>query len=484
MQVKEIKAEGLSRELEITVPLKEIEGHVEARLKEVGKTVRIQGFRPGKVPMNILKKRYGRAVMGEVLERAVNESSAKALSDKKIKPAGQPKIEVKEFDEGKDLTYKMEVEMLPEIKLMDFTKLKIEKPVAKPEKKEVDAALERIAENNSATKKVDDDRATKKGDIVVMDFHGRTADDNVMHDGMHAHGHKLELGSGQFISGFEDQLIGKKAGEKVEVKVTFPAEYGASELAGRDAIFDVDVHEIHEKAKAEVNDDLAKSLGFDSLDAVREAIEQQMQGEYDQFTRMRMKKQLLDQLDEKHDLEAPARMVEMEYDSIIQQAEREQASNPDAEKLSDDDKAELKEIAGRRVRLGLILSEVGNENNVSVSNQELQAAVIREAQKFPGQEKAVFEFYQKNQNALEAMRAPLFEDKVVDLILDKASVTEKEVSVEELTADDEEETKPKKKASSSKKKEPAKKAEAKKDDDKGDAKKAPAKKKSSAKKKA
>ena len=294
---------------------------------------------------------------------------------------------------------------------------------------------------------------------------------------------------------FEEQLVGKKTGEKVEVKVTFPEEYGAAELAGREAIFDVDIHEIHEKAKAEVNDELATSLGFDSLDAVKEAIMQQMQAEYDQFTRMRMKKQLLDVLDEKHDLEAPARMVEMEYDSIIQQAEREQASNPDAEKLSDDDKEELKDIAGRRVRLGLILSEVGSENNISVSNQELQQAVIREAQKFPGQEKAVFEFYQKNQNALEAMRAPLFEDKVVDFILDKASVTEKEVSVDELTADDEDEAPKTKKKSSSSKKKTASKA---KDEgscgcgdesceehaDKPAKKKAPAKKKSTAKKKA
>ncbi|MEM6780890.1 MAG: trigger factor [Pseudomonadota bacterium] len=477
MQVKEIKKEGLSHELEITVPLKEIEGHVEARLKEVGKTVKIQGFRPGKAPMNLLKKRYGRAIMGEVLEKAVNESSAKALEKQKIKPAMQPKIEVQDFDEGKDLIYKMEVETLPEIKLADFSKMKIEKPVAKPSDKEIKEALGRIAENNATTKKIDGDRATKKGDTVLMDFDGRTADDDVHHEGMKSEGFKLELGSGQFIPGFEDQMIGKKAGEKFDVKVTFPEEYGAAELAGRDAIFEVTIHEIHEKAESEVNDELAKTLGLEDLKALKEAIEQQMQSEYDNFTRMKMKKQLLDELDAKHTIEAPARMIEMEYDSIIQQAEREQQMNPEAEALSDEDKDDLKDIAGRRVRLGLILSEVGNQEKIMVSDQELQQAVIREAQKFPGQEKAVFEFYQKNQQALEAMRAPIFEDKVVDFILGKVDVSEKTVSVEELTAEEEEETKPKKKASSSKKKSTAKKSESK----DGEKKKAPAKKKTTKK---
>lgn len=451
MQVKEIKSEGLNRELEITVPLKEIEGHVETRLKDVGRKVKIQGFRPGKVPMNILKKRYGRAVLGEVLELAVNQSSAKAMKERNIRPAGQPKIEVKEFDEGKDLTYKMEVEVLPDIKLMDFSSLSLEKPVAKPNPTSVEETLQRLADNSRASKKIEDDRATKKGDIVVIDFHGRTKDDGVAHEGMHAHGHKLELGSGQFIPGFEDQLIGKKAGMKVEVEVTFPENYGASELAGREAIFDVEIHEIHETEPGKIDDELAKRMGYDTVQALREAVEHQTQHELDQQSRMKLKRALLDQLDEAHAVEAPKRMAEAEYESILQQIERERQMQKDEESLSDEEKEELKEIAGRRVRLGLVLSEVGNKENIKVTNQELQQGVIREAQKYPGQEKLVFEFYQKNPQALESLRAPIFEEKVVEFILGKAKISEKSVSAEDLMKDDEEENRPKKKEAPKKK---------------------------------
>lgn len=474
MQVKQIKSEGMSRELEVTVPLKTIEGYVESRLKEVGKTVRIKGFRPGKVPMAVLKKRYGRAILGEVLEQTVNETSAMALNQEELRPAMQPKIEVKEFEEGKDLTYKMEVEVLPEIKVMDFAKLDLEKPVAEADDKTIEEALQRIADNNKSSQKVEEDRATKKGDIVVMDFHGRTADDNVEHDGMHAHGHRLELGSGQFIPGFEDQLIDKKVGDKVEVKVSFPENYGAAELAGRDAIFDVDIHEIHEATDSKIDDDLAKNLGFDDLGALKEAVKQQIEADYDQHSRMKLKRKLLDALDEAHDIDAPERMVEQEYEGILQQIEREKQANPDAEGPTDEDKEELREIAGRRVRLGLLLSEIGSKNNVQVTDQELQQAVIREATKFPGQEKMVFEYYQKNPQVLDSLRAPIFEEKVCDIILGKAKVTEKKVSADELTSEDEEEApKPKKKKST------ATKSTAKKAD--GAEKKPAAKKKSTSK---
>jgi len=222
MQVKEVKSDGLSRELEITVPANEIEKHIESRLVEVGKTVKMPGFRPGKVPMDMLKKRYGRAVMGEVLESAVNDSTAQVIKDKKLRPATQPKIEVKDFDEGKDLTYSMQVEILPDFDVMDLKGIKIEKPVAKIDKKDIDEALGRITEHHKGSAPIKGDRATKKGDFVVMDFDGRTADDDVHHEGMKAEGHKLELGSNQFIPGFEDQMIGKKAGDKFDVNVKFP----------------------------------------------------------------------------------------------------------------------------------------------------------------------------------------------------------------------------------------------------------------------
>ncbi len=465
MQVKEIKSEGLSHELEVTVPKEAIAKLVEARLVEVGKTVKVDGFRPGKVPMNMLQQKYGRAVLGEVLETAVNENTAKVIADKKLRPAMQPKIEVKEFDEGKDLIYKMEIEILPEFDVMDVKGLAIEKPVAKIEDKDIDEALKRITEQHKGSKKISGDRATKKGDIVIMDFSGRTADDNVEHDGMKAEGTKLELGSGQFIPGFEDQLVGQKAGKALEVKVKFPDEYGAKELAGRDAIFDVTIQEIHEQTDAVVNDDFAKELGFDDEKALRDAVKNQLTSDYSNQTRLKMKRQLLDTLDDKHTFEIPQGMVTAELEGITNQIEQERKMNPEAsEEITDEEKEELAAIAERRVRLGLVIAEIGQQNKVTVADQELQRAVISEAQKYPGQEKMVFEFYQKNPDALENLRAPLFEDKVVDIIFDGAKVTEKEVSIEELMKEDEERA-PKKKASSKKsaaKKAPAKKAAAKK----------------------
>ena len=453
MQIKEIKSEGLSRELEITVPANDIAKHVEARLIEVGKTVKMDGFRPGKVPMDMLKKRYGRAVMGEVLESVVNDSTAKVIKDKKLRPAVQPKIEVKDFDEGKDLTYSMQLEVLPDFDVMKIEGLKIEKPVAKIEDKNIDEAIGRITEHHKGSKPISGDRATKKGDFVVMDFRGRTADDNVEHEGMHALGHKLELGSGQFIPGFEDQLVGKKIGEKVEVKVTFPEEYGAKDLAGRDAIFDVDLQEIHEPADVEVNDDFAKELGFDDEAALRDAIKHQLSSDYENQTRMKMKRQLLDILDDNHDFEISSNMVESELEGITKQIEMERESNPDVDEITEEEKEELSVIAERRVRLGLVIAEIGQQNNIQVNDQEVQRAVISEAQKYPGQEKQVFDFYQQNPQMLENLRAPLFEDKVVDLIFDKATITEKEVSVEDLMKDDDDEVLAKKA-----KKKPAKKA--------------------------
>lgn len=450
MQVKEIKSKGLSRELEVTVPANDIETVRQKRLQEVGKTVKLPGFRPGKVPMKMLEQKYGRAVMGEVLESVVNDMTAKALKEKNLKPAMQPKIEVKEFDEGKDLTFKVELEILPQVTVKDLKGLKLEKPVVKVEKKQIDETLERVASQHKGSKPIEGDRAAKKGDIAIITFHGRTKDDNVAHEGMHAHGVKLELGSNQFIPGFEDQLVGKKKGDKAEVNVTFPAEYGAAELAGREAIFDVDVEDIHEAEPVTINDDFAKQLGFEDEAKLRDAVEHQIKSDYDVQSRMKIKRQLLDHLDDNHQFEVPQTMVDAEYQGILQQIEAERKQTG-AEDISDDEKDELKTIAERRVRLGLVLSEIGNQNKVNVSDQELQRAVIMEAQKYPGQEKMVFEFYQKNRNALESLRAPIYEEKVCELIFKDATITEKEVSAEELMAEDEESNeKPKKKTAAKK----------------------------------
>lgn len=477
MKVKELKSEGLNHELEITIPANDIDKRVDVKLEEVGKTARMPGFRPGKVPLAMLKQRYGKAVLGEVLEAAVNETSQKALEDKKIKPALQPKIEVKskDFGEGNDLVYTVQVEAMPEFKVAELKNIKLTRLVAESSDKEIDEALAKIAENNPSTQKVEGKRATKDGDIAVFDFHGRTADDNVAHDGMHAHGHQLKLGSGQFIPGFEEQMIGKKAGEKFEVKVTFPENYGAAELAGRDAIFDIDLHEILEEAEAKIDDEFAKQLGLEDLKALKEAVKEQLQKELDGHSRMVLKKELLDALDDANKFDVPPGMLELENTNIIQQVELDRQRNGEDKELSQAEKDEYAQIAERRVRLGLILAEIGNEQKITVADAELHKAVITEAQKFPGQERAVFDYYGKNPQALESLRAPLFEEKVVDYILELAEVKEKSVSQDELVKaldDDIEEAEPKKKAA-------AKKSSAK----KSDGEKKPAVKKKAAAKK-
>jgi trigger factor len=436
MQVKELKKEGLRYEAEVTVTAKDIDKKIDERLVEVGKTVKMPGFRPGKVPMNVLKQRYGKAILGEVLELAVNDSTSQVIRDKNLRPALQPKIEVKEFDAGKDLIYTMEVEVMPEFDVIDLKTLKLEKPVVKPDAKAVDEALERIGKQRRESEAVE--RASKKGDIVKIDFHGRTKDDNVEHPGMHSHDHHLELGSGQFIPGFEDQLIGKKAGDKVDVEVSFPKEYHAADLAGRDAIFAVEVKEVRAPKKVEINDDFAKKLGFDTEKALREAVEKQIQSEYDGASRMKLKRALLDTLDDSHDFEVPQGMLDLEYNSIIQQISMErQAEKGGKLELDKDEEEEMRAIAERRVRLGMILSQIGQNNNIQITDQELQRAVISEAQKYPGQEAQVFEFFRKNRQALDSLRAPVFEDKVVDFIVELADVTEKPVTLEQLTAEDE-----------------------------------------------
>lgn len=430
MNVKETQQDGLTYTMEVTVPANDIGAEQDKKLVELSKTVKEKGFRAGKVPLSMVKKKYGRAVMGEILEKVVNSTSTKVMKDKNLRPAMQPKIEVKEFDEGKDLIYTMTVEVLPEIKLADFKKFELEKPVTEASEKEIDDALAKLAANAQHTKTVE--RKSKDGDTVNINFKGRTADDNKEHDGMQADGHNLKLGSGQFIPGFEEQLIGKKAGETVEVKVKFPEEYGAKELAGREAIFDVDVNEVREPSEAEINDEFAKNFGMDNLKALKEAVKEQLQKEFDNMSRMIVKRHLLDTLDEAHDMDIPPTMLEMETRNILDQLELERQRNPEAEEVSEEDKSDYEDIAERRVRLGLVLAEIGRQNSLSVSDIELQKAVIAEAQKYPGQEKEVFDYYAKNRNALESMRAPLFEDKAIDYILELAKINEKKVDSETL----------------------------------------------------
>lgn len=462
MAAKEIENKGLKRGYEVTVTSSEIEKLQTTRLAEIAVTVQMKGFRKGKAPMNVVKAQYGDSVLGEIVETAVNRESQKVLNDNKIKPAAQPRIEIISFEKGEDLKFKMEVEAMPEFKVMDVKGLKLTKPVADVDDKTLEDALTKIASQNSDSKAITTKRATKSGDIAVIDFDGSV--DGEKRDGMAGEKFNLELGANMFIPGFEDQMIGKKAGDDVTVTVTFPDNYGAEELQGKEAVFECHIHEIHEKCDSEINDDLAKKLGMDDLEALKKILREQMAGEYAQFSRMKLKRELLDQLDTGHDFELPSMMLEQELEMITKQMEQERHQQMHAEgkdhdctnvKLDDSETEELKAIAERRVKLGLVLSEIGTEAKIQIGQDDLQKAVIAEAQKYPGQEAQVFEFYQKNKNALDSLKAPLFEEKVVDYIVELADVTEKSVSVEELTKEDDE--LPAKKKPAAKKKAPAKK---------------------------
>lgn len=477
MQVEETKNEGLSREYSVTLTADEIGARIDARLTEVGGTVRIPGFRPGKAPIAVLRQRYGKSVMGEVLEKAVTETSQEVLDERDLRPAVQPKIEISSFDEGKDLVYTINVDLMPEITPMDFSKLELTRLKAKASDAEVDDALGRLAKDFRNSEPLKKARAAKSGDLVVIDFVGKI--DGVAFDGGSAEGHRLELGSGTFIPGFEDQLIGAKKGDEVEVKVAFPENYGAENLAGKDAVFEVKVNDIEEYVDTVIDDTFATNMGLESLDQLKGHLRDRIEADYANVARGRLKRELLDQLHEGHDFEVPTGMVESEFEQIWTQYERAKAAgetDPEDEGKSEDDiKEEYRSIAKRRVMLGMLLSEVGRVNEISVGQDEVNRAIVQEAQKYPGQEQQVLQFYQNNPQANASLRAPLMEDKVIDFILEMAQVEDKEVSVEDLMKDpDEDEGSTGKSAAkkSSAKKASAKKSAAK----KAGAKKAAAKK--------
>lgn len=434
MQVTETKDEGLSREFTIRVEAKDISEKVDARLGELGKDLTLPGFRPGKAPISLLKKRYGKAVMGEVLEAAVSDSSSQAIAERGLTPAMQPRIEITSFDEGKDLEYRLQVELMPEFEPADFSKISLERVTVKVSDKEVDDALTRIAEQNRRTEPVAKPRKAQAGDVAVIDFVGRTGGEEF--PGGAGKDFHLELGSGRFIPGFEEQLIGVKPGDQVTVKVTFPEDYSSQDLAGKDAEFDVTVREIREYVASPVDDAMAGDMGFDNVAALRNAVRENLEREYAGMSRTGLKRQLLDKLAELHDFDVPAGMVDAEFEAIWQQFEqaREQGQiDEDDQNKSDDElKEEYRAIAERRVRLGLLLSEVGRRNNVEVGQDEVNRAILAEAQRYPGHQEAVIQHYRNNPQSLAELRAPLFENKVTDFILEMVKVTDRSGTMDDL----------------------------------------------------
>jgi trigger factor len=448
MQITQTKQDALLREFTVTMTAQEIDVKVNEKLEEIGKTVNMPGFRPGKIPMNLLKTKYGKAVMGEVLEGAVNDSMLKAINENNLRPAMRPKVEVKSFDEKVGLEYTMAVELLPEISVMDLTTLKIEKLTAKPEASVIKDTIKKIADRSKKSEPVTEKRGAKMGEIVVIDFDGTV--DGKPFSGMKGEDFSLELGSKSFVDTFEDQLVGAKAGDKKTIKVTFPKDYGHDKLQGVEAVFEVNVKEVRTPVAPVIDDAFAKELGFESLTQVEEAVEKQMQGEYDTLARMTVKRNLLDALDAAHTFAVPAGMVEAEFFGIWQQLKGHQHKDDpnhqhgaecshDHDEGTAEEKTEYQGIAERRVKLGLVLAEIGRINKIEVTNQELQTAVIHEARNYPGQERQVFEFYQKNPQALEGLKAPIYEDKVVDFVLERSKLELRQVTIDELTKASEQE---------------------------------------------
>jgi len=440
MQVVETNADGLKHDFKVVVPAADIEQKVEHRLHELARSVRIPGFRPGKIPLSLLKTRYGQPVMDEIIEQTVADSTTRAMSERNLRPATQPKIEIIPFSEGQDLEFTMAVEVLPEIEPMDFSKLKLERLQADVEGSEVEQALERIAAQHRRSEPIKANRKARKGDILVLDFVGKI-DGEPFEGGANTDFH-LELGSDMFIAGFEDQLIGARPGERTQVKVTFPEDYVGDRLAGKEASFDVEVKELREVTPVPVDDALAQTMELDNLAELKAKMREQIEREHGMLSRARLKRQLLDQLAAAHDFTVPQGMVDAEFEIIwtqIKEAMGKGALDPvDTGKSEDEIKAEYRSIAERRVRLGLLMSEVGGQNNISLSAEELNRAVTGEARRHPGQERQILEFYRNNPEAMERLRAPLFEDKVVDFIVEMAQIEERKVSAAELVSEPEE----------------------------------------------
>jgi len=451
MQVTETSADGLKHEFKIVIPAGDLENQVNNRLSELGRSIRLPGFRPGKVPQSLLRQRYGKAVRGEVLEHTVQESSAEAMREQNLRPALPPKVEIVSADEGADFEYTISVEVLPDVPAPDFGALGLERLSIEVPDDDVDKAVERIAEQYRKSEPVK--RAAKKGDVVVIDFVGKIGD--VEFPGGKGENVSLELGSGQFVPGYEDQLVGAKAGQDRTVKVTFPENYGGPELAGKDAVFEVKVKEVREKQPAKIDDSLAAEVGLENLAELKQEVKERIARDYSMVTRQRLKRQLLDKLAEVFSFPVPPGMVEMEFGNIWQQhqaekaygaagqapgdvtgdAPAEAAAEPAASPEEDEKlKGEYQALAERRVRLGLLLADVGRNANITVTQDELNQALIREAQRFPGAERRVLDYYRNNPDAAGNLRAPIFEEKVVDYIVELAKPAERKVSPQELLA--------------------------------------------------
>jgi trigger factor len=451
MQVTQTHSDGLRHEFKIVVPASDLEARLDNRVSEIKDSVRLNGFRPGKVPPAHLKKIYGRSLMAEAIEALVRETNAKIVTDNGFKLAMEPKVTLPEgkdeiesvFTGQSDLSYTVALEVLPPITLADFKGIKIERPVAEVTAAEIDEAVSRIANQNRPYSAKADEGKVASGDRVTISYVGKI--DGEAFEGGTGDDIVVNVASNTFIPGFEEQLIGMAAGEARTVNVRFPNNYLAEKLAGKDAVFEVTAKSIEAPGEVTIDDAFAKSLGLETLDKLKDAIKDRLTREHAAASRQKLKRVLLDRLDELHKFDAPPTMVEDEFNNVwktvLSDLESSGKSFADEGTTEEKAKAEYRAIADRRVRLGLVLAEIGEKNNIKVNDEELSRAAADRARQFPGQEQQVWEYYRKNPQALASLRAPIYEEKVVDFIVELASVTDKPVSRDELFREEEDDEK-------------------------------------------
>jgi trigger factor len=449
MEVTETLSDGLKREFQVQVPAADLAARVTERLGELKDRIQLRGFRPGKVPVNHLRKIYGKAVMAETIEAVIRELNAKIVSERGLKLAMEPKVTIPNeatavenvIGGESDLAYTLALEILPKIELADFQGIKLERLVAEVTDAQVNEALEKIAEQNRPFAAKAEGAKAEKGDRAVVDFAGRI--DGVPFEGGTGGDVGVNIGAGTFIPGFEDQLIGMAVGEPRVVKVTFPENYANSQLAGKDAEFDVTVKSLEAPGKVTLDDGFAKSLGLESLDKLKEAVKERLQQEHAALSRQKLKRQLLDKLDEMHKFALPPTLAEDEFRNVWTAVEGDLKAQGRtfADEGTTEDKAreEYRAIAERRVRLGLVLAEIGEKNKITVTEEEITRAIVERARQIPGREQEVWDYYRKTPAAVAAIRAPIFEEKVVDFLIELAAITEKQVSREDLLKDEEDE---------------------------------------------
>jgi len=465
MQIVEKTNEGLKRAYAVTISASDISQRIDSEVKRLAPQVRMPGFRPGKVPANLVRKMHGDALHQDALNSTIREAMDKLVTDHELRPAMQPQVELGEgYEQGKDAELSVSLEVLPKIETPSLEGLKLERLVVPVKDEQVEESLKTLAEQQKRFAPSEEGKAAEKGDQVICDFVGKL--DGTEFEGGKAEGQAIEIGADRLIPGFEDQLVGAKAGEERTITVTFPDDYPVEDLKGREATFDVTVHEVKVPTETVVNDDFAKELGLEGLEQLQNLLRGQLEQETAGLTRTQMKRALLDQLAAAHDFEVPPSMVEAEFSQIMDQLRHEASHEEDTEaalKEIEDEQEDYRAIAVRRVRLGLLLSEIGQANGVEVTQQEMSMLIQREAQRYRPEERERFiEFVQSEPMAAAQLRAPLYEDKVIDFLIDQAEVTEREVTREQLQAAIEADAEEAKEKPAAKKKAPAKKAPAKK----------------------